>query len=230
MIAPFASAEMFGPIAGQVYGKGTGPLVIVTHGDSKAGYIANFVATLAQNAPTATVIHMARPGYSLPSGERSKGSLRSKRNHHTRRNNLLLADGIKAAAQTFPHSRLIAVGHSGGGNQIGVIIGRAPGLIDTAVMIGTPYFVKRWRQMRGSPWPQSESPADFLKSVPRSTRIIAATGASDSNTVPALARDYVAKAKERGLDATFIKIPGAGHGWRTLNTPALKLVMTEIFR
>lgn len=42
-------------------------------------------------------------------------------------------------------------------------------------------------------------------------RIVALGGSDDSNTRPSLARDYVAAAREQGLDAHFILLDGVGH-------------------
>jgi pimeloyl-ACP methyl ester carboxylesterase len=221
-------ADMFGPIAGNVYGNGNKALVLVMHGDSSPTYITDFVLDLARNNPSATVIHLARPGYSVAGGGNSKGSNTGKRDHYTNRNNALLAEGISAASQRFAHKELIAVGHSGGGAQVGVIVGRYPGLIDTAIMISTPFYINRWRAMRGGVWGRSESPADFLSDVPRNTRLIAATGSGDSNTVPSLAKDYVKKAQSMGLNATYVDIPGANHGFKQLHQPVLTLVTREI--
>ena len=37
------------------------------------------------------------------------------------------------------------------------------------------------------------------------------TGGNDGNTKPVLARDYVASLKGKGIDATYIEVPGVGH-------------------
>lgn len=220
-------ADMFGPIAGKVYSTGSKALVIVLHGDSSPTYIIDFAKDVARNNPTSTVVQMARPGYSIK-GERSKGSNNGKRDHYTKKNNQLLAQGIQAAAQRFPHQELIVVGHSGGAAQSGTIIGTYPGLIDTAILVSGPFDVARWRTTRGSPWGKSQSPVRYLDKVPRSTKIIAATGTSDSNTIPGLARSYVEKAQARGLNAQLVLIPNATHGFKTLHQPVLAIVNREI--
>ncbi|WP_146345904.1 alpha/beta hydrolase family protein [Phaeobacter marinintestinus] len=227
LLSTAAWAEMFGPIAGTVYRNGGAKLVLIVHGDSGAGYISDFAADVARANPTATVIQMARPGYIL-NGERSKGSNSGLRDHHTRTNNKLLAEGFSAASQKYPHDELIAVGHSGGGNQIGSIVGTDPSLIDTAIMFSVPYDIQRWRNLRGSPWPKSQSPVRYLKSVSPNTKLIAATGSEDSNTLPTFAKDYVKKAKAKGLNATYIELPGGNHGFRTIQDQALELVNREI--
>lgn len=222
-----AGAEMYGPIAGTLHRSGTGPLVLIVHGDSGADYISGFAKQVAQANPNATVIQMARPGYIL-NGERSKGSNSGLRDHYTKKNNKLLAQGFAAAAQTYPHDQVIAVGHSGGANQIGVIVATDPGLIDTAIMVSGAFDIARWRSLRGSPWPQSQSASRYLKSVPPQTRLIAATGSGDSNTLPSFAKQYVKKAQAKGLNATYIELPGGNHGFRTIHDQVLDLVNREI--
>jgi pimeloyl-ACP methyl ester carboxylesterase len=230
LLAPaLAHAEMFGPIAGKVFGSGSKALVLVAHGDSGPDYITGFAQQIAAQNPGVTVIQMARPGYKIRGTGASKGSSNGGRDHHTKRNSKLLGQGVVAAANAYPHKELLVVGHSGGANQFGVIIATHPGVIDTAILVSGPFDVKLWRTMRGKgPWPRSQSPKQFLKSVPASTKIIAATGSSDSNTRPALARAYVKKAKALGKNATYVEIPGAGHGFRGLHAPVLKLVAKEV--
>lgn len=226
-IATPSLAEMFGPISGQVHGTGAKALVIVLHGDSGPDYITSFAADLARRNPQSTVIQMARPGYSI-AGRRSKGSNSGSRDHYTKQNNNLLAQGISAASQTYPHNKLVVVAHSGGAAQTGTLLGTVPGLIDIAVMVSGPFDIPRWRASRGTPWPKSQSPIRYLDQIPRQTKIIAVTGQQDSNTQPGLARDYVAKAQARGLNATFTAIPNAGHSFRSLKEPVLAIATREI--
>jgi pimeloyl-ACP methyl ester carboxylesterase len=231
LVATAAHADMFGPIAGRVHGSGNRALVILAHGDSGPKYLDGFAKSIADSNPGVTVIQMARPGYGLSTGERSKGSNGGGSNHYTKRNNDLLAQGIAAAAKAHPHKKLIAVGHSGGSAQLGTVIARMPGVIDTAILVSGPFDVPRWRAMRGKgAWPSSESAIKVLGSVPASTKIIAATGSSDDNTRPILARDYVAKAKSLGKNATYVEIPGAGHGFRNLQNPVAGLIKQAIGR
>ncbi|MCE8524731.1 prolyl oligopeptidase family serine peptidase [Ruegeria pomeroyi] len=220
-------AEMFGPVSGQVHGVGPKVLVIVLHGDSGPDYITSFATELAARNPQATVIQMARPGYSV-AGRRSKGSNNGSRDHYTKQNNNLLAQGISTAGQAYPHQKLVVVAHSGGAAQTATLLGTVPGLIDTAIMVSGPFDIPRWRAARGTPWPKSQSPIRYLDQIPRQTRIIAVTGQNDSNTQPGLARDYVAKAQARGLNATFTAIPNAGHSFRSLKEPVLAIATREI--
>lgn len=222
-----ALAEMFGPISGQVYSQGNRALVLVIHGDSGPKYLTGFAQSLARQNPGATVIQMARPGYAI-AGKRSKGTNSGKRDHYTKQNNKYLTQGISQAAQKYPHKELLVVSYSGGSAQVGTILGTAPGLVDTAIMVAGPFDIPRWRSTRGNLWPKSQSPIRYLDRIPKQTRIIAATGSSDANTLPGLARDYVKKAQARGLNATFVSIPNVGHSFSALQPAVLKLANQEI--
>ena len=70
------------------------------------------------------------------------------------------------------------------------------------------------------PLPQAESPVDYLDAVPRSARIFAVTGKRDRVTPPFLARDYVRRARKLGLNATFLLVEQAGHGFARLDESA----------
>ncbi len=70
------------------------------------------------------------------------------------------------------------------------------------------------------PLPQAESHVDYLDAVPKSARIFAVTGERDRVTPPFLARDYVEKARKLGLDATFLPVEQAGHGFARLDESA----------
>ena len=57
----------------------------------------------------------------------------------------------------------------------------------------------------------SLSPHDFIGKIDEKTTVVAVTGVNDGNTEPVLARDYVASLKGKGIDATYIEVPGVGH-------------------
>ncbi len=78
-------------------------------------------------------------------------------------------------------------------------------------------------------FPFSLSPHNFIDMIDKKTTVVAVTGGNDGNTEPVLARDYVASLKGKGIDATFIEVPGIGHNgivktsdYRTAITQLLK--------
>ena len=109
------------------------------------------------------------------------------------------------------------VGHSGGALISGVMIGRAAPLVDAAVLIACPCDVVGWRWMGNrKQLPNAESPNGYLSSAPKSSRIFAVAGENDRNTMPSLAQKYVQEAKAMGLEAKFVALPDAGHGFRRI--------------
>ena len=62
--------------------------------------------------------------------------------------------------------------------------------------------------------PFAQSPHKWLGKARADARIVAITGTKDRNTLPKIARGYVAEAKKLGLDAEFILVPDAGHSLR----------------
>ena len=85
---------------------------------------------------------------------------------------------------------------------------------DAAVLASCPCDIPRWLATRGRPpWTRSLSPDFFVSRVPKNTQVSAITGATDDNTFPALAEDYVVRLTVRGVPARFVVVPGAGHGF-----------------
>ncbi len=216
LLAPALAAQSLSPLAGKLYGSGNRNLVILLHGDVSSGGAADYLYPLAASVASAKTGTIAaavlRPGYFDASGQKSTGSNNGRSDHYTSRNNALVADTILNLKKQIKPSRVIVIGHSGGSAQLGVIIGRYPGLIDTAILASCPCDIKTWRASRNaSAWPASQSPVDFVNKVGKGTRIIAVNGSSDSNTRPALAKAYVELARTAGLDASYIEIPSTAH-------------------
>ncbi len=227
-----AMADSFGPLKGVTYGSGNNAVVVVLHGDMSNGknptYHYSFAKTVAKNKGT-TAIALLRPGYG-DGKQTSKGSTNNRRDHYTKANNDLVAKALISIKKTYKPRKLIVVGHSGGAAQLGAVIGRYPGIANSAVLVSGPFNISKWRATRNSDWPRSQSPHKYLKNVPKSTRIIAITGTSDTNTQPKLAKDYITKAKALGLSAQYIPIAGASHSFRKLSPRAAAVVKSEIKR
>jgi dipeptidyl aminopeptidase/acylaminoacyl peptidase len=85
------------------------------------------------------------------------------------------------------------------------------------VLVSCPCNVPQWRASRKrSAWSNSESPHSYVGKVDPKLRLIAITGANDSNTRTSLARSYVADLQRRGVEARFVEAPNAGHGYDNL--------------
>ncbi len=230
-----ASAAEFGPLQGVAYGSGNKAVVIVLHGDMSKGGPANYHYSFAKSVAKAnkgsTAIALLRPGYSDGKGNKSAGSNNGRRDHYTKKNNDRLAQAITAIKAAYKPQRLIVVGHSGGAAQTGSVIGRYPGLIDSALLVSCPCNIAAWRSAKNaSAWPSSQSPHKYLKSIAKSTRIFVINGSRDRNTRPKQAQDYTAQAQAAGLQAAYVELSGAEHGFNRMANKIGKIVKSEINR
>lgn len=229
-----ARADEIGPLAGKRFGAGTKVTVVLLHGDVSRGgpadYLYPVAEGIAQRHPGASVYAVLRPGYEDSVGLVSPGSNNGRRDHYTEENNDLVAAALQAVKA--PGVPLVVLGHSGGAAQLGVVIARHPGLVDTAILAACPCDILRWREMQGRrPWDLSQSPQAFADDVPATAHVRALTGTADDNTNPVLAEDYVASLSGRGVDAVFQPVPGAGHDFSgTLAAAAVAALEAEIDR
>lgn len=150
------------PLRGQVWGDGP-VMAVLLHGDVSRGgpadYLYERASRLAAENPALTVVALLRPGYYDREGRRSPGDNTDRFDHYTSANNALLATTLTNLRTAHGTRRLIALGHSGGAAQLGVVIGKYPGLVDGAVLAACPCDLEAWRQHRDwRPWRNSESP------------------------------------------------------------------------
>ncbi len=199
------------------------PLIVVLHGDApfhNPGYQYAFASMLEKAAPGVVIDALLRPGYSDPYGLKSAGD----RGFATGENYTadVISDIAKSIGRTtnnYTFSSVFLVGHSGGAAIAASVAALNPGLVDHVYLVGCPCDVPAFRKHMASTqhdpmWllpVRSLSPMDTLDRMQKSTAITAISGADDPITLPEYARAYIDKAKQRGLDATFITIPGEGH-------------------
>lgn len=194
-------------------------LVVVLHGDLTSGGKADYTFSIAEDAASegAIGVAMMRPGYS--GGQKTSSGKATRRQPRDIRYGATENDDVAAAVEALKRhygvSRVVMFGHSGGATISGVLAGRSAPLVDGLVLLACPCDVPTWRDQNGwGAYLGAESPINYVQAVPKSAKIIALTGANDSNTGSYLARDYIQKAQEAGIDATFIEIPGGGHNYR----------------
>ena len=194
----------------------TETLVVVLHGDQSDGGPVDYVFRVAKRfvGPTVTAVGMVRPGY--PAGDRKSSgtATRSLPRNAQYRLNEINSIGAAVARLKAHHraKRLIFVGHSGGALIAGVLLGSHPELADGAILISCPCNVSKWRSSRNrAPMPSAQSPHKWLGKVRHGVRIVAITGSEDRNTLPRLARGYIAAARDRGLQAEFVEVADVGH-------------------
>lgn len=203
------------------------PMAIVVHGDGggsiRDGYLRLLRTTgkrIAEAVPGAGVVFVQRPGYRSDIGE-SEGHAKSEDDDYTPENVKHMADAVAALKQAWRPSRVVWVGHSGGSALGALVLGRYPGTVDAAVLVGCPCGeIKEWRQHRNfqrgrhnaSLWPASLSPIAHQDGLRAGLPVVLLTGDKDDNTLPRFAQAWAEKAKARGVDARFVSLPGAGHG------------------
>lgn len=211
-IEPFrheAATTGLEPLAGRVYGSGTKALIVMLHGTVSSGgpsdYMYRRAEEIANRLPDATVVAVLAPGYYDREGRVSPGSNHERFDFNTPENNDLLAITIQNLKRQLSPENVIAVGHSAGARELGVIVGRYEDLVDGVVLAGG-----RYRQ--GSRI-LSEIPLDFIDTFDRSVKVVALTGTHDESVPPEESLNYVRRLKELGVDARLVLVKGADHGW-----------------
>jgi len=207
-------------------------LVVVLHGDMSSGGPPKYHLDIAKMLVASDVVAVGiiRPGHADATGRQSDGEIvRSDR--YSAENVDSIADAVIKLKAHHKAREAVMIGHSGGSAMTGVLIGRHPGVVDRALLISCPCDLSRYRDMRRIPHVgKSLSPLKFVTDVPKSTKVIAMTGEVDDNTHPELARDYVARLRELGVNAKFVVIPGIGHNYnRSMrDSPVFRQALKDI--
>ena len=209
-------------------------LVVVVHGDVSGGGPASYHFAVAQSLvetpdlASSLAVALVRPGYEDGAGNTSGGSHFGRSDSYTAANIDEIAGVVEKLKQAHRPQRVVMVGHSGGAAMSAVLLGRHPGLVDGAVLVACPCDIGYWRMANNwRPWTRSESPHRYADRVPPQTRVIALTGSGDTNTMPALARDYVKRLADRGLQARFVSIDGASHN-SAFRSPEVVAAVVEL--
>lgn len=207
-------AQSLAPLTGEVWGSGNKNVVVVLHGDGGPGRYDSFAAKMAKTHRGSTIITLNRPGYRYK-GKKSPGRGGNIADLYTKKNNDLLAASLKSIKSSTGTRNLVVMGHSGGAGQLGTVIARFPGVVNTALLVGCPCDVPSWRISRKGKnnWTRSQSPLRFVKKIPKSTQVMAIVGSRDSNTKPRFSEKYVKAAKSAGKNAQLIVVPKGTHSW-----------------
>ena len=200
-------------------------LAVVLHGALSRGGDADYIIGTARISSTygAVGVAMARPGYTLDGRTSTGVATRDKHPWYWHRSEEIdsIAAAVAALKKHHGSERVVMVGHSAGAVVSGVTLGRRAPLVDAVVLVSCPCDFQEYRSYHDrEPLPRAESPVDYLDAVPKSARIFAVTGKRDRVTPPFLARDYVERARKLGLDATFLLVKQAGHGFGRLDESA----------
>jgi len=213
-------------------------LIIFIHGD---GYRrdpsdygpSDYMYRIAQKFGSKGVVAVGliRPGYFDSAGNHSTGKSYRDRDNYRRDVIATVAAAVRVLKNHYKAEYVVLAGHSGGSAISGVIIGKYPGLVNAVVLAACPCNVADWRTMRRgyNNWLLSLSPHDFVDKIEKRTTIVAITGGRDDNSVPVLARDYVASLRAMGIDATFVEVPGVGHNG-IVATRDFRVAVTQLLK
>lgn len=201
-------------------------LAVFLHGDVSSGgpadYMYSYARSFASGRRDVAAVAILRPGYYDRAGNRSSGSDNGRRDTFDAGSIRTIAGAIRDLKAKYGAQRVIALGHSAGAGALGVIAGNAGGLLNGVVLVSCPCDVAAWRASRGGGRGFSSlSPVDYISGVPGSTAIVAVTGSGDDNTRPALAEDYVARARAAGRNARVEIVPGS-HGFGSVAGPSVR--------
>lgn len=120
-----------------------------------------------------------------------------------------VADAIKALKAEWKPPGVILAGHSGGAAIAADVAALYPGMVQHVFLVGCPCDVPAFRRhMARAQWSpmwlipvRSLSPMQTLNEMEPGTTITAISGANDPIALPQYARDYVEKARSRGIAA-----------------------------
>ena len=194
-------------------------LVVFLHGDTSSGGPSSYLYPYAERwADERTVsVAMIRPGYYDNERNQSTGSDLGRRDNYMPDYMDAVADAVSRLRVHHKAARIVLFGHSGGAATAANILGRHPGLAHAALLLSCPCNLSSWRAQRDrsgtSGWTRSLSPHSVMDRIPEATIVIAAVGEGDSNTQPALSKDYAEALAARGVKARYLPIPGAGHNF-----------------
>ena len=200
----------------------TGPssprtMLVWLHGDLSEGDPANYHFPLAEKAAAEFAedkvlsVALVRPGYSDGSGNTSSGNNYGCLDSYTAENIAEVGGAIGRLRLRYKPDRVIMVGDSGGAAIAAVLLGMKPNLAEGAVLVACPCELVSWRGS-GRPWIHSENPIRWTEKVGPRVKVIALTGAKDSNTFSELAQSFVEALRVRSIDASFQMVPDGTHG------------------
>ena len=201
-------------------------LLVYLHGDSSRGglfdrhfkYFTPFVSA------DTVFVGMIRPGYADSKKNASTGDNLGGGDNYTAHNVDAVANALQALKAKYSARRLVVVGFSGGAATAGVILGRHPALIDSAVLIACPcdLTIRRqgWKNQKNTVR-RSISPHEVASSLFKTAQVTAITGNADINTTPEQVTGYIATLKAHGVKARYMEVPKATHDAGILGTKLL---------
>ena len=196
-------------------------LVVFLHGDYKGTKphdpkrYSGFSKVIKDQKENINFFFIARPGHQFPGRKRSAGKWKNYESINQNPDRVVWKKGwgsIKLISQTiyrlkefYQPEQLIAIGMSGGAQDISVMSGKVPGLIDVGILGGCDCFTTSrpfW------------IPREFIKTIPRDMPIIMISGEKDDYLERA--KNYYAIAKREGLNVELHIVKGGHDARKTL--------------
>ena len=209
-------------------------LVVFLHGDYKGTKphdpkrYSGFSKVIKDQKENINFFFIARPGHQFPGRKRSAGKWKNYESINQNPDRVVWKKGwgsIKLISQTiyrlkefYQPEQLIAIGMSGGAQDISVMSGKVPGLIDVGILGGCDCFTTSrpfW------------IPREFIKTIPRDMPIIMISGEKDDYIERA--KNYHSIAKREGLNVELHIVKG-GHDAKVtlLGKPGKDIVKTVL--
>ena len=213
-------------------------LVVYLHGDYKGTgsnntpkYMAGFSNIIKDQKDNINFFFIARPGHQFPGRSRSAGKYKNYEVQNKIVERVAWKKGwglAKLVTQTiyklkefYQAEQLIVIGFSGGSNDIGVINGKVPGLIDVAIMGGVDAYPGGG--LSGRFW----IPGHFIDFIDPKTKIVLISGEKDEYVWSA--HIYTKLAKKRGLNVELHIVKG-GHDDRKTFITYGKDIIKEVLK
>ena len=110
--------------------------------------------------------------------------------------------------------KLVVVGHSAGAAYAGAMLGKFPGLINSAVLVSTTcdadlfYRVNSWRGA-----PANESTLEYANKVPKNAQVVFIAGVNDRLTPISLAKSCHEAFLTNGVGSSLYEVVDAAHNF-----------------
>ena len=162
-------------------------------------------------------VGLLRPGYADPFGRRSDPqSGPATGNNYTPAVTAQMAGAIAELKARYHPSRVILVGHSGGGAVVANLLEADPRVADAALIASCPCDLAAWRLKmdrfgRKGSHKDSLSPLEGVARLPHGVPITVMVGAKDNTVGVDNSTRFQVAAQAAGAQATLEVVPGAGH-------------------
>jgi predicted esterase len=191
-------------------------LLVFLHGSVSRGGPADYFFRHAErwaNDMTGVIaVALLRPGYADRNGNESSGNYLQRRDIGWSKNVDSVANALEKLKTHHDAGKLVVVGHSAGAAYAGAMLGKFPGLIDSAILVATTCDADLF--YRAHNWggaPANESTLKYADKVPKNTQVIFLTGSNDAFTPISLARSCHEALLTNGVRSSLYEVAGAEH-------------------